>query len=294
MTDGTAECSRSPCSRRCASCRPVTTYRSLLAGVNARVEREVGEQRPVLEPVDVGGPADSLVFDGTILRAEATFHVTRSATGFEVDAGSIHGLRSASGGEAFDLASWCPGPRRSPVSSGSAKPGRPRRRRADWLAAGEISRTRRSSPPCRCPPRSCTSTGTDQPCVRADPPGAVERRARRHAVAVRRGRGRGRRRRNDGAGDAKGAPDAVGDRLVLRVAAVADGYTVDRIEAGRPTPLRASSGPVFRILRAGRHTRRGRPAGTRRELGPCRRRAPRAHRSLGAAEGARRSSVAAA
>src|SRR4029079_267861 len=33
---------------------PVTTYRSLLAGVKARVEREVGEQRPVLEPVDVG------------------------------------------------------------------------------------------------------------------------------------------------------------------------------------------------------------------------------------------------
>ena len=88
---------------------PTTTYRSLLAGVSSRVEREVGEQRPVLEPLDVGGPANSLVFDGTILRAQATFHVTRSATGFEVDAGSIHGLRSASGGEAFDLACLVPG-----------------------------------------------------------------------------------------------------------------------------------------------------------------------------------------
>ena len=78
-----------------ASSGPITTYRSLLAGVNARVEREVGEQRPVIEPIDAGGPANSLVFDGTILRADATFHVTRSATGFEVDAGSIHGLRSA-------------------------------------------------------------------------------------------------------------------------------------------------------------------------------------------------------
>ena len=52
-----------------------------------------------------------------------------------------------------------------------------------------------------------------------------------------------------GAGDATGAADTVGDRLVLRVAAVADGYSVDRIEAGRLTPVRASSGPVFRILR---------------------------------------------
>ena len=109
MTDGIAGCSRSPCSRRSRAPGPITTYRSLLAGVNARVEREVGEQRPVLEPIDVGGPADLLVFDGTILRAEATFHVTRSATGFEVDAGSIHGLRSASGGEAFDLACLVPG-----------------------------------------------------------------------------------------------------------------------------------------------------------------------------------------
>ena len=47
-----------------------------------------------------------------------------------------------------------------------------------------------------------------------------------------------------------GATDVVGDRLVLHVAAVANGYTVDRIEAGRPAPVRAASGPVFRILRA--------------------------------------------
>ena len=60
-------------------------------------------------------------------------------------------------------------------------------------------------------------------------------------------------RRGPGTGagrDAVEAGDGVGDRLVLRVAAVADGYTVDRIEGGRAAPLRADSGPVFRILRA--------------------------------------------
>ena len=202
--DGIAGCSRSPCSRRSRAPAPITTYRSLLAGVNARVEREVGEQRPVLEPVDVGGPADLLVFDGTILRAEATFHVTRSATGFEVDAGSIHGLRSAQwrggvrpclpgAGDRGGRRSG-PGPRSRAV---------PERRRAAWLAAGRYRL--RGGHRLRAAARRgrALRPGRTGGCVRADPPGAVERRARRHAVAVRRGRGR--RRGAVGAGDAKGA-----------------------------------------------------------------------------------------
>ena len=225
-----------------ASSGPITTYRSLLAGVNARVEREVGEQRPVLEPVDVGGPADSLVFDGTILRAEATFHVTRSATGFEVDAGSIHGLRSASGGAGvrpcLPGAGDCGGRRPRPGPRSRAVP---KRRRAAWLAAGRYRvrgghRVRAAARRGRA-----LRPGRTGGCLRADPPGAVERRARRHAVAVRRGRGRGRWSGRGRRRGRNGGPDAAGDRLVLRVAAVADGYTVDRIEAGRLSPQRAAS-----------------------------------------------------
>jgi hypothetical protein len=92
-----------------AASGPTTTYRSLLAGVRSRVERVVGEQRPIIDPIDVNGPADALVLDGAIRRREAGFHVARSATGFEVDGGTIHGLRSANGGEAFDLACLLPG-----------------------------------------------------------------------------------------------------------------------------------------------------------------------------------------
>jgi hypothetical protein len=92
-----------------AASGPTTTYRSLLAGVRSRVERVVGEQRPVIDPIDVNGPADALVLDGAIRRREAGFHVARAATGFEVDGGTIHGLRSAAAGESFDLACLAPG-----------------------------------------------------------------------------------------------------------------------------------------------------------------------------------------
>ncbi len=92
-----------------AAIGPATTYRSLLAGVRARVERVVDAQSPVLDPVDADGPADAIVLDGTIERPEAAFHVTTVAGGFEVDAGSIHGLRSARHGEAFELACLVPG-----------------------------------------------------------------------------------------------------------------------------------------------------------------------------------------
>ncbi len=233
-----------------ASSGPTTTYRSLLAGVNSRVEREVGEQRPVLEPLDVGGLADSLVFDGTILRAEATFHVTRSVTGFEVDAGSIHGLRSASGGEAFDLACLVPGTAEVAglVRVRTAGPSRSVVEPLGWqpddvayeavIASvplpAAVVRFDRDGPAdayerIRQALSSAGPGGAPSPYVEAEAEGGA-----RDAVD---------------AGDAMDGVAPVGDRLVLRVAAVADGYTIDRIEAGRLAPVRAASGPVFRILR---------------------------------------------
>ena len=214
---------------------PTTTYRSLLAGVSSRVEREVGEQRPVLEPLDVGGPADLLVFDGTILRAQATFHVTRSATGFEVDAGSIHGLQSASGGEAFDLACLVPGTAEVAglVRVRAAGPSQSVVEPLGWQPADIAYEAVIASVPL---PTAVVRFDRDGP---AD---AYERI--RGALS------------SAGPGGTPSpyveaeAEDAVGDRLVLRVAAVADGYTVDRIEGGRAAPVRAASGPVFRILRA--------------------------------------------
>ena len=231
-----------------ASSGPITTYRSLLAGVNARVEREVGEQRPVLEPLDVGGPADLLVFDGTILRAEATFHVTRSATGFEVDAGSIHGLRSASGGEAFDLACLVPGTAEV----------------AGLVRVREVEPSRSVVEPLGWQPADIAyeaviaSVPLPAAVVRFDRDGPADAYERVRQALSSTGPGgtpspyvevEGGGRGAVGAGDATVAADTVGDRLVLRVAAVADGYSVDRIEAGRLTPVRAASGPVFRILR---------------------------------------------
>lgn len=88
---------------------PTTTYRSLLAAVRARVERTTAEQNPVLFPAQPGGPADSLVLDGSVQHAPVLFHMTRTGVGWEVDAGSIHGLVAPSGDEAFELACSEPG-----------------------------------------------------------------------------------------------------------------------------------------------------------------------------------------
>ena len=231
-----------------ASSGPTTTYRSLLAGVNARVEREVGEQRPVLEPVDVGGPADSLVFDGTILRAEATFHVTRSATGFEVDAGSIHGLRSASGGEAFDLACLVPGPREVAglVRVRAAGPSMSVVEPLGWQPAdvayeaviasvplpAAVVRFDRDGPAdayerIRQALSSAGPGGTPSPYVEVEGSrGTPSRPGRRRALERRRRSTRPARRRRR--------------RRLYR-----------RSDRGWPAaPLRAASGPVFRILRA--------------------------------------------
>jgi hypothetical protein len=85
-----------------------TTYRTLLNTVRSRVERTAREQRPELYPVDFGGLGDALVLDGSVGAVAASFTMSRSTDGWEVDAGFIHGLRPPEGREAFVLA--CTGP----------------------------------------------------------------------------------------------------------------------------------------------------------------------------------------
>ncbi|HEU4841932.1 MAG TPA: caspase family protein, partial [Ilumatobacteraceae bacterium] len=81
-----------------------TTYRSLLASVRARVERTAADQRPQLEPLDVGGLGDRLFLDGSVVPVSPTFTVALGADGWEVDGGLVHGFRDPVGDEAFELA----------------------------------------------------------------------------------------------------------------------------------------------------------------------------------------------
>jgi hypothetical protein len=229
-----------------AASGPTTTYRSLLAGVRARVEREVGEQSPVLEPLDVNGPADSLVFDGTILRSDATFHVTRTATGFEVDAGSIHGLRSASGDEAFDLACLVPG---TAAVAGLV-------RVTDAHASRSVVEPLGWQPLDIAYDAVVASVPLPAAVVRFDPGGPADACDRVREALSTAGPGGtpspyvqvqdGASSDDDGQGSGAGSS---GDRLVFRVAAVPDGYTVERIDGGRVTPTGVAGGPAFRILR---------------------------------------------
>ena len=57
-----------------------TTYRSLLASVRARVERTAADQRPQLEPLDVGGLGDRLFLDGSVVPVSPTFTVSLGPT----------------------------------------------------------------------------------------------------------------------------------------------------------------------------------------------------------------------
>jgi hypothetical protein len=234
-----------------AASGPTTTYRSLLAGVRSRVEREVGEQRPAIDPIDVNGPADALVLDGTIRRHEAAFHVTRSPTGFEVDAGTIHGLRSASAGEAFDLACLAPGT--------TDVVGLVRVTAAS--AASSVVEPLGWAPEDRTYEAVIAAVPLPAALVRFDAGGSSEAVDRVRAAI-----------RTAGPGDTPSAyldvqdepraatataPDvdpgtgtaAAADRLVLRVAAVEDGSTVEAVGGGTLVPAGGVEGPALRILR---------------------------------------------
>ncbi len=79
-------------------------YRSVVAAVRSRLERTVERQRPSVFPIDVGGLGDGLFLDGTIEPAPPLFLMTKSESGWSIDAGVVHGLRAPADGEEFRFA----------------------------------------------------------------------------------------------------------------------------------------------------------------------------------------------
>ncbi|MGD9705748.1 MAG: caspase family protein [Acidimicrobiia bacterium] len=79
-------------------------YRTVVAAVRSRLERTVERQRPGVHPVDAGGLGDGRFLDGTVEPAPASFLMTKSESGWSVDAGAVHGLRAPAEGEEFRLA----------------------------------------------------------------------------------------------------------------------------------------------------------------------------------------------
>ena len=69
-------------------------YRSVVAAVRSRLERTVERQRPSVYPLDAGGLGDRTFLDGTIEPTPPSFLMTKSGSGWSVDAG--RGARAAS------------------------------------------------------------------------------------------------------------------------------------------------------------------------------------------------------
>jgi hypothetical protein len=83
---------------------PRATYRDVLAAARTRVEQSVGEQNPEMYPIDADGLADTVVLDGSLQSGPVSYQVTPTASGWELSAGSIHGLAAPVGDDAFELA----------------------------------------------------------------------------------------------------------------------------------------------------------------------------------------------
>ena len=83
-------------------------YRCVVGAVRSRLERTVQRQRPSLHPVDAGGLGDARFLDGTIEPSPPSFSMTRSDSGWWVDAGAVHGLRAPVDGEEFRLTCFQP------------------------------------------------------------------------------------------------------------------------------------------------------------------------------------------
>lgn len=91
---------------------PAPTYRELLTRVRCYVENLIAQQVPVLYPIDQ--PVTDQPFLGGDVRPPVATMTMRYVNGsWEIDAGSCHGLRSGTGGEAVRVAvhgscRWCP------------------------------------------------------------------------------------------------------------------------------------------------------------------------------------------
>ncbi len=216
---------------------PDTTYRTLLATVRSRVERAAAEQTPVLYPVEVDGPGDGRVFDGSVHGGAPTFHMTTTANGFEIDAGSVHGLTAPSDGQAYELT--CTGPdgkvaglvRVTAVDIGTSTV-EPIGWKPDDIAYDAVISV------VPLPPAVVSFDKVDGADAAVD--------LVRAAIA------------NAGGPNVPSPHVRVADpsgpapagALVLRVAAHPDGYTAERSNADGTTTSTAVAGACFRILRA--------------------------------------------
>jgi Caspase domain len=111
-------------------------YRSVIAAVRSRLERTVERQRPGVYPVDAGGLGDGLFLEGTIEPAPPSFMMTKSESGWSVDAGTVHGLRGPANGEEFRFACLAPdGTPCGQVRVLAVEPGRAEVEPIDWQPA---------------------------------------------------------------------------------------------------------------------------------------------------------------
>jgi hypothetical protein len=217
-----------------------TTYRSLLAATGSRVRRSTGEQDPVIYPTAAGGPADGVFLGGAIEATTPSYLVTRAASGWQLDAGAMHGLRAPRDGEAFTIACLTDDDRVAGLMRvESVEPGCASVEPIEWSPDGEVYQA--------------VVVGVPMPMatVRFDrhADGADAYALVRAALAT-----------SGPAGgpsvDVRVVDDVdrvdLSESLVLRVAAFRDGYDVERTRGvgvstddGLHVP-----GPCFRVLRA--------------------------------------------
>ncbi len=109
-----------------AGADPGAGSRELLAGAHSRVRSATDRQHPVLSPVEAGGIADRPLLGGVALRPPSPHLLRFVAPDWEVDCGTVHGLRA---GDATGLrteftvtgpAGPTPGPARQPAARAAA------------------------------------------------------------------------------------------------------------------------------------------------------------------------------
>lgn len=83
---------------------PEATYRQLLSAADARVQRSGGRQQPVLYPAVAGGTADLPFLGGAVAGVPGEHLLRHGPHGWEVDCGTVHGLRDGGGAEGTEFA----------------------------------------------------------------------------------------------------------------------------------------------------------------------------------------------
>ncbi|WP_344636681.1 caspase family protein [Kitasatospora cystarginea] len=97
------------------------TYRRLLAAVHCRMQGSGERQHPVLLPQQAGGPADRPFLGGAV-REPSPYLLRYGAQGWEVDCGTVHGLRDGENGARGTEFTVLPADREAP-GAGQEGPG---------------------------------------------------------------------------------------------------------------------------------------------------------------------------